>query len=451
MIFLLCYCGGAVGAPYHCQNLQMNQEICTLAPRVIAMKILHILSQRPDSTGSGYYLQNIVRLAEQAGHRNFLLAALPLGEEIRLSGVDATAMEFIRFNGGDLESAMPGMSDVMPYESSRFSELTEAQISSYEQVFADKIENAARSFQPDLVHSHHLWLATAAARRVLPGMPLVTTCHSTDLRQFIQCRNVRSRVLSPCRGIDRIISLSHDQSREISDLYGIEKNRIEIIGGGFDAELFRGGEKPMPPPVQILYAGKLSFSKGVDLLLDCCTRLGALPIHVHLAGSGTGEEEAHCLELAKALGAAITVHGRLEQQQLARLMSTCHLFVLPSFFEGVPLVLLEALSSGCRIITTDLPGCRELLEDGDANLVEFLLLGSMERIDRPSPGDVERLRSDLTEAIKSMVHRILQEPTVNQAEIDGLIGNSTWDSVFARIEATYRKVIEEKSHKSVAK
>ena len=412
------------------------------------MKIMHILSQRPDSTGSGYYLQNIVRLAEKAGHRNYLLAALPLGEEIRLSGVDATTMDFVRFNGGDLDFVMPGMSDVMPYESTRFSELTDDQISSYEEVFAEKIEKAARSFQPDLVHSHHLWLATGVARRVLPEIPLVTTCHSTDLRQFMQCRSMQSRILSQCRGIDRIISLSRDQSREISDLYGMEKDRIEIIGGGFDAELFKGAEKPMPPPVQILYAGKLSYAKGVDLLLDCCMRLGSLPVHLHLAGSGTGEEEARCLRLAEELGADITVHGRLEQQQLARLMGTCHLFILPSFYEGLPLVLLEALSSGCRIITTDLPGCRELLEEGDVNLVEFLQLGSMERIDRPSPSDVERLRSDLAGAIEKMVQRIMQQPTVSQTEINGLISSSTWDSVFARIEATYRKVIQENSHYS---
>ena len=43
------------------------------------MKILHILSQRPDSTGSGYYIQNIIRLAEKGGHQNYLLAALPAG------------------------------------------------------------------------------------------------------------------------------------------------------------------------------------------------------------------------------------------------------------------------------------------------------------------------------------------------------------------------------------
>ena len=411
------------------------------------MKILHILSQRPDSTGSGYYLQNIVRLAEQAGHRNYLLSALPLGEDMQLRGVVASNMKFVRFNGGDLDYAIPGMSDVMPYESSKFSELTEAQITSYENAFAEKIRYAARVFQPDIVHSHHLWLATAVARQILPEMPLVTTCHSTDLRQFMQCRNLRSRVLSHCRGIDRILSLSSDQTGKISDLYGIKKNRIDIIGGGFDAELFKRADKPMPPPVQILYAGKLSYAKGVDLLLESCLRLTTLPIHLHLAGSGTGEEEARCLELAKELGSDITVHGRIEQHQLAPLMGICHLFILPSFYEGLPLVLLEALSTGCRIITTDLPGCQELLAQADVNLVEFIELPSMERIDRPSSRDADRFRSDLAGAIENMVQRILRDSTAGEAEIDRLISTSTWDSVFARIETTYRNVIKEKSKK----
>jgi glycosyltransferase involved in cell wall biosynthesis len=415
------------------------------------MKILHILSQRPDSTGSGYYIQNIIRLAEKAGHRNHLLAALPLGEEMQPSALVSTTMEFVRFSGGDLNYAMPGMSDVMPYDSSKFCELTEEQITSYEDVFAEKIRKAAKMFQPDIVHSHHLWLATAVARRVLPEMPLVTTCHSTDLRQFMQCRDVRSRVLCHCRGIDRILSLGRDQTAKIADLYGIKKNRIDIVGGGFNPELFSREDKPIPPPIQILYAGKLSYAKGVDLLLDSCMGLNTLPLHLHLAGSGTGEEQAHCLKLAKQLGADVSVHGRIEQHRLARLMGICHLFILPSFFEGLPLVLLEALSSGCRIITTDLPGCRELLAQADANLVEFIQLPLMERIDRPFPGDVERLRSDLAGAIQKMVQRILQEPTVGQAEIDRLVSSYTWDSVFARIETTYRKVIEEKSNKSGTK
>ena len=408
------------------------------------MKILHILSQRPDSTGSGYYIQNIIGQAEKAGHENYLLAGLPHGETTAFNRVEGTSMDFVRFGGGDLDYAIPGMSDVMPYTSSRFNDLTEAQINSYEHVFSRKIGEAAQAFQPDIIHSHHLWLATAVARSVLPGTPMVCSCHSTDLRQFIQCRHLRDRVLFPCRLIDRILSLSGDQTRQIADLYDISRERIDLVGAGFNAGLFTRGDKPVPPPVMMLYAGKLSFAKGVDLLLECCAGLSDLPLHLHLAGSGTGDEEARCLDLAQRLGTGVTVHGRLQQEQLARLMSRCHLFILPSFFEGLPLVLLEALVSGCRLIATDLPGCRELLAGADAGLAELLRLPALERVDRPFQRDREQIRADLAEVIEKMVQRILQEPSANQAEIDRLISAFTWDAVFARIETSYQKAMAAK-------
>ena len=68
-----------------------------------------------------------------------------------------------------------------------------------------------------------------------------------------------------------------------------------------------------------------------------------------------------------------------------KLLRRCHLFILPSFYEGLPLVLLEALASGCRIITTDLSGCRELLDAADPDLVEFVELPVLQEIDRPDP------------------------------------------------------------------
>ncbi len=92
-------------------------------------------------------------------------------------------------------------------------------------------------------------------------------------------------------------------------------------------------------------------------------------------------------------------------------MGSCHIFILPSFYEGLPLVLLEALASGCRIITTDLPGCKELLGDADPDLVEFIKLPVMKQIDRPEPEDLPIVEMRLREAINSMVARVLVSPS----------------------------------------
>jgi glycosyltransferase involved in cell wall biosynthesis len=79
-----------------------------------------------------------------------------------------------------------------------------------------------------------------------------------------------------------------------------------------------------------------------------------------MAGSGAGPEFSNCIELAKKLGRRVTNHGYVTHRRLSELMKMAHVQVLPSFFEGLPLVLFEGLASGCRIITTNLSGFKEI-------------------------------------------------------------------------------------------
>lgn len=409
------------------------------------MKILHIISQHPESTGSGFYLQNIIRRATAAGHQNFLIAGISGDLPPELDFIDKKFCRFVNFEGCDLDFTIPGMSDVMPYPSSRFGELTVDQLNRYERVFAEKIRRAFNLFAPDIIHSHHLWLVSSIARRIITDIPMVTSCHSTDLRQFVQCPHLRKRILPHCLKIERVLALSHDQQENIRNLYGITNNRIDIVGGGYDENMFTLRKKNTPEPVQLLYGGKLSSAKGVDWLLRSFLNIKNQGIHLHLAGSGSGDEAQKCLELAKSAGAAITVHGRISQQELARLMGRCHIFILPSFFEGLPLVLLEALASGCRIITTDLPGCRELLGGSSSDLIEFIKLPTMKHIDRPNTEDLDELQTRLTQAIISMANRVRLSPSPSSEEIHRITSISGWKSVFQRIFSAYEKAIEERA------
>ena len=284
------------------------------------MKILHLLSQHPESTGSGFYLQNIIRQAAADGHRNLLIAGSSGDRPPEIPGIAGDCCRFVRFAGGDLNFAIPGMSNVMPYPSSRFDVLTEEQLAAYDRAFTETIRRTVREFSPDILHSHHLWLVSAITRKILPDIPMVTSCHSTDLRQFVQCPHLRSRVLPHCRNINRVLALSHDQRDKIRGLYGIKSERIDIVGGGYDNALFIPGKKAQAPPINLLYAGKLSLAKGVDWLLRTFTGLPDPGLHLHLAGSGSGEETRQCLHLAKQCGGRVTVHGPINQRELARLM-----------------------------------------------------------------------------------------------------------------------------------
>ena len=211
-----------------------------------------MLSQRPEATGSGIYIQDIIREAALRGHENFLLTGAPRGEESQPAGLASTAVEFVTFHGGDLPFRVVGMSDVMPYPIRRFSDLSPREVEAYEGAFADRLQEAAGRFHPQVIHSHRRWWLT---------------CHGSDLCQFHFCPHLRHRVLAGCRHLEGIMALSGTQKQDIIRLYDIPGDRIEVVGAGYNEALFRPQLKPTADPVQLVYAGKLSRSKGVPWLL----------------------------------------------------------------------------------------------------------------------------------------------------------------------------------------
>jgi glycosyltransferase involved in cell wall biosynthesis len=218
-------------------------------------------------------------------------------------------------------------------------------------------------------------------------------------------------------------------------------NRVPVMAGGYDHTLFQKGNKPMGEPVELVYAGKLCRAKGVPWLLKSLGKLEEMPFRLHLAGSGTGVEKQICLDLAKVLGQKVIYHGTLSHGDLARLMGRCHLFVLPSFFEGVPLVLMEALACGCRLLTTDLPGVRDLLSPAEGRMIRFFNLPPLKNMDTPHERDEPDLEERLAMALKGVIKEILENSEPDAHLIESRSRPYTWNKVFARIESVYQSVI----------
>ncbi|MDY6968452.1 MAG: glycosyltransferase family 4 protein, partial [Spirochaetota bacterium] len=277
------------------------------------LKILHLISQRPDSTGSGIYIQAMIREASNCGYDNYLIAGICQDNCNDIFCVAQHKSMFVKFNNDEISYHLPGMSDVMPYESTRFCDLTKEDISKYEKAFTEIIKDAVLIFKPDIIHSHHLWIVSSLARQLFPDIPMITTCHGSDLRQFQNCPNLQEKVLTGCRGIDVVIALSETQKKDIIRLYNLSPEKINIIGAGYNNELFYLDAKPDPNPVQLVYAGKLSNAKGVPWFLHALQSISSPEWVLHLIGSGSGEEKEHCLTLAKELGDKVHVYGALSQ------------------------------------------------------------------------------------------------------------------------------------------
>jgi glycosyltransferase involved in cell wall biosynthesis len=270
----------------------------------------------------------------------------------------------------------------------------------------------------------------------------VTTCHGSCLRQHRLCPELGDSLKVSLRGIDRIIALFGQQKQEIVKLLGIDPGKVDVISGGFNELCFYAGEgEDDVGAVQILYAGKLDASKGVPWLLKSLKRIRQ-PWHLHLVGAGSGPEKDVCLELAASHGTRVTVHGLLSHEKLGVLMRGCDIFVLPSFFEGLPLVLLEAMACGCRIVTTDLPGARELFAVPHPNMVRMVELPVLETVDRPFKSDEPLLEQRLAEALEASMVDVMNGVELDQDYIRRITGPFTWEGIFARIESVYRQALE---------
>ncbi|MBN1958551.1 MAG: glycosyltransferase family 4 protein [Desulfuromonadales bacterium] len=412
-----------------------------IQPVMKPIKVLHLLSQVPDATGSGIYLQAALRHAQHRGYENFLLAGVPVAsrhhEKLTLPPENFRPLHF----GRDLPFHVVGMSDVMPYPSTRFSDLNPKQLNLYLEQFEHKLVEAVTLWQPDLIHSHHLWLLTSLAKQKFPHIPMLTSCHGSDLRQFHNCPHLHELVLPGCRRVDKVCALSVVQKLEIQQLYGIDEERIEVVGAGYDRHIFYRPENSIitPRPLQLLYAGKLSRAKGVPWLLTALQRLSNRDFIFHLIGDGHGEERDQILQQAQTLGDRVRIHGNLDQQSLAELMRSADIFILPSFFEGLPLVLLEALACGCRIITTALPGVAELFSRIESDWVELIELPQMIAIDSPHPADEEDFTARLVLALEQQrVHMADGQGSAACAAVDELLDRYTWEGIFTKIEQLYR-------------
>ena len=401
------------------------------------MKILHLISQRPELTGSGMYLQAVMREATRCGHENFLVAGIPGGAVPALPGVDGARCLFVSFDGEAIPFPVVGMSDVMPYKSRRFSELYPEEMATYEAAFSDTLTQAVSTFAPDMIHSHHLWVMSALARDLFPDIPMVTSCHGTDLRQFQTCPHLAMRVGDACRRMDGVLALTRSQAEQISTLYRISLSKIHVVGGGYDEGMFSPAVKESPPPVEILYAGKLSRAKGVPWLLRSLVRVMDLPWCLHLAGQGVGPEALCCRALAEKLGGRVVFHGALSHGALSSLMKRSHLFVLPSFFEGLPLVLLEALACGCRLVATSLPGVCEVLGQSGGEWVHLVDLPPLERVDAPYAADEAWLEESLAVSLRGQLSSILASSGGEVSLASEILAPHTWTGVFHRIQRAY--------------
>ena len=288
----------------------------------------------------------------------------------------------------------------------------------------------------DLVHVHLgedlavLPVGAAAAR--LHRLPLVLTVH-TSLRHTLAVSDLRSAVLKTLGGpIERwgerfaeaVVVITPRLCRLLlSD--GVDEDRVHVIPPGVNPSLFDG---PFEDPFagvgrpRVLFVGRLAPQKGVRNLVAAAGLLEDMSAQVLLVGDGP---ERPALEReAERIGLGDRLHflGFVAHDRLPAVLAHADLLVLPSLYEELGTVLLEAMQADLPIVASKTGGIPDVIEDGANGLL--VPPGEPELLARA----IDRLLAD-----RGLAYRLSEGARERGKDYD-------WEVLAERVLAVYRGV-----------
>ena len=229
------------------------------------------------------------------------------------------------------------------------------------------------------VHAHFASHPAAAAFVIhrLVGIPYSFTAHGSDLHcdRHMLCEKVEEAAF--------IVPISDYNRRMIlADCDGQFDDKIFVIHCGVDTQVFQPSPQRTPHernsgPFTLLCVGTLHEVKGQTYLIEACHLLHerGVDFSCHFVGDGPDLANLTKQAVQADLADRVRFHGRLTREEIARLLHIADVVVTPSVptsngrREGIPVVLMEAMSSGIPVVASGISGIPELVEDGRNGLL----------------------------------------------------------------------------------
>jgi teichuronic acid biosynthesis glycosyltransferase TuaC len=274
---------------------------------------------------------------------------------------------------------------------------------------------AARE-RPALVHGHFLVNAGEGAARLArgSGVPLVLTAHGTDvglLESMLTPRRV-NETLAACADAARVIAVSDDLAGRLASL-GVDRDSVEVVPMGIDERVFCIRDRLQARAKLgldadasiVLFVGRVTEDKGALVLAEAVRTMAD---DVTAYAAGPIEIEAGPVRLL----------GTLAAETLGLWLAAADVMCLPSFAEGMPVSVAEALATGTPAVASAVGGITEQIRPGENGvLVE--------------PGDASALAAALDSALRAD-----WEPVAIRATSERF----WWPNVARRLAAIYHEV-----------
>lgn len=292
---------------------------------------------------------NIIHILPEMHEGGVERHVLWLANELAAMGHDVTVVSA----GGKLEARLKGVTIVhLPVH--RKNPLTAL-------YSAVRIARIAKREKTDILHAHSrvpAWIAWWAS--FLSGVPWIATCHAFYSRNAGLIPYKRARLL---------VCVSESLQLFYSGIFPGRDCPVIYNGLPSSPYTWTGSEGD---PTKFLFVGRLTRKKGLLVLIEAFSKVGAGRWSLDILGDGPLSAEAQALTVSLGLQDRIFFHGFCDTPE--KWMVQCSCFLFPSLEEGMGLTLMRAISMGVPTIASDLPAVRELststralVKPGDVN------------------------------------------------------------------------------------
>lgn len=188
--------------------------------------------------------------------------------------------------------------------------------------------------------------------------------HGSDINLHGKIPSRAQQIVKAAKNASGILSVSKALADEMVEM-GIEREKISVIYNGVNHQKFGVETKAPLNSDYLLYVGNLKHDKGViELIKGFASICNDYPT-LSLVYAGSGIEKKRLIELSKTLNIADKVQllGSVEHNKLPALITHAKALTLPSYNEGVPNVVLEAMACGTPVLTTKVGGIPEVVDE----------------------------------------------------------------------------------------
>lgn len=239
---------------------------------------------------------------------------------------------------------------------------------------------------------------------VMGGPPYSFTVHGPEEFDHPEALHLREKIESAAF----VVAIS---SYGRSQLYRWVRHehwdRIRVVHCGLDKQFHEGaGSVPLSDAARLVCVGRLCEQKGQLILLEAVRELHerGIAFELVLAGDGEMRPEIETMITRHGLQSKVRITGWISSQQVREEIQSARAMVLPSFAEGLPVVIMEAMALERPVVSTTVAGIPELVRHGqDGWLV--------------APGDVDALVQALTEVLGCDVDRLKEMGRVGRQRV----------------------------------